>query len=593
MVVAARSAVTEYAERACSGEIVIGKLVALACERHIEDLKTGPERGLSFDEDAAQRAIEFFEFLPHVKGEWAGRPFRLGAWQQFIVGSIFGWKREYGQCPQCNSWLPLDPLTRQIACRGCFDPNDDEEQIPAETGWFRRFRTAHMEVARKNGKSTLAAGIGLLGAFFDGEPGAEVYSAATKRDQAKIIWGTAREMVRRSPDLSQIDVLVANLSDKSSGSKFEPLASDVQSTDGLNSAMNLVDELHAHKTRGLWDVLITGMGARRQPLTFATTTAGYDRNSICWEQREFGVQVLQGAVKDDSYFVYIACIDEGDDWSDPACWLKANPNLGVSVKLEYLETQCAQAEHMPAKQNTFQRLHCNRWTQQVDRWIDVGLWDECAGTWELEDLRPRNAYGGLDLGSVSDLSAWVMIFPRDDDPEEIDVLARFWCPESVLTDGGNRYAALYQEWVAEGFLTTTPGNATDYHFIRDQILEDAAEFALVDLAVDRLFQAHQIAMELGEELGWERVVGMGQGFMSMASPTKEFERRLLQGKIHHAGNPALRWMADNVAVRQDPAGNLKVDKAESQGKVDGIVALIMALDRAMRHVGDEAGAMFV
>ena len=298
MTTATRSAVTEYAEQVVGGQAATGLLVRLACLRHLEDLEDGEQRGLWFDSEAAERAIQFYPKLRHHKGEWAGQPIHLEPWQCFIIGSIFGWMR----------W-------------------DDEH------GWLRRFRLAYNELGRKNGKSTLASGVGLYMAFFDGEPGAEVYAAATKKDQAKIVWGDARATVLRSPGLRQyVTPLANNLHRVASGSKFEPLGADQDTLDGLNAHCVIIDELHAHKSRGLWDVMETSTGARRQPLIFAITTAGWDKQSICWEQHEYGEKVVQGLVDDDSYFVYIATLDEGDDWADETCWIKANPNLGVSKR---------------------------------------------------------------------------------------------------------------------------------------------------------------------------------------------------------------------------------------------------------------------
>jgi phage terminase large subunit-like protein len=319
------------------------------------------------------------------------------------------------------------------------------------------------------------------------------------------------------------------------------------------------------------------------------TTAGYDRESICWQHHEYSRQVLEGTIQDDTWFAYIAAADEQDAerWLDPAVWAMANPNLGVSVKPDDLQRKAEKAQHLPAAQNAFMRLHLNIWTQQSDRWIDVALWD-------ANDLRPvaaealagRECYGGLDLANVSDMIAWVMVFPREDDRETVDVLARFWCPEARLTDSSNRYREQYQAWARDGWLAVTPGDAVDYAFIRKQVIEDASTFRLVDMNVDRLFQGYQLSQELMDE--GIAVFGMGQGFLSMAVPMKEFERRLLGHKLNHGGNPVLRWMAGNVAVRQDPAGNLKPDKAASEGKIDGIVSEVMALDRAMRRDDDRS-----
>jgi phage terminase large subunit-like protein len=540
-----RHPVDAYAEAVLEGKIAAGQFTRLACERHLRDLATGATRGLYFDYDAADHALEFFRFLRHSKGEWAGCVFHLEPWQQFIVGSIFGWMRADGT---------------------------------------RRFRTAFIECPRKQGKSTLAAGVGLYLFIADGEPGSEVYSAATKRDQAKIVWDEAANMVKRSPALAKrvrIFPGKANMHVPEFRAKFEPLGADADTLDGLNVHGAIIDELHAHKTRNVWDVLETATSSRRQPLVFTITTAGTDQNSICYEQHEYACGILKDTIQDDTYFAYIATIDEGDDWKDPRAWAKANPNLGVSVKLDDLERKCEKAKKVPAAQNAFKRLHLCVWVQQVSRWIDLDLWDQNAGIVVEEELRGRTCYGGLDLSSVSDITAWVLVFPHEDDPETVDVLARFWVPEARLHDDHNRYREQYRVWARQGWLKTTPGEAIDYAFVKKQILEDARKYRLVDMNIDRLFQAHQLAVELEQE--GLTVVGMGQGFMSMAAPMKEFERRLLARKIRHGGNPVLRWMADCVAVKQDPAGNLKPDKASSQGRIDGIVALVMALDRAMRH----------
>lgn len=543
--------VTRYALDVVDGKTVTGRLARLACERHLKDLEQGHERGLFFDPDAAQHVLDFFNYLRHSKGEWAGAVVELEPWQQFRIGSVFGWMRE-------------DPET-------------------GEAG--RRFRTAYNEVARKNGKSTESAGLGLYLLDADGEPGAEVYSAATKRDQARIVWEEAARMVRRSPSLSKrVNVLRSNMHVLETASKFEPLGADSDGMDGLNIHGAIIDELHAHRTREVWDVLETATGARRQPLIWAITTAGFDQTGICYEVRTYSVEVLEGRVQDDTWFAYIATIDESDDPFDESVWIKANPNLGVSVKWDDMRRLAKKAEQLPTALNNFLTKRLNVWTQQETRWIPLDIWDENAGETPAKELEERlkgvTCYGGLDLGSVSDLSAWVMVFPWPDS-DDLDVIARFWCPETRLYDEENRYRYQYQAWAREGWLTATPGRAIDYGFIKQQIIRDATQYGLVDFNVDRLFQAHQLSVELIDE--GLTVVGMGQGFVSMAAPMSEFERRLLHGQIHHGNNPVLRWMAGNVAVKQDAAGNLKPDKATSQGKIDGIVALVMALDRAMRH----------
>jgi phage terminase large subunit-like protein len=550
---AAKHPVVHYCRGVLDGSVAGSRMIRLGVERYLGDLEHGKDRGLHFDRQAAEYATSFFGLLKHSKGEWAGKTFDLAPWQQFILWNLFGWKRADG---------------------------------------LRRFRTAYVEVPRKNGKSTLSAGIGLYLLTVDGEPGAEVYSAATKRDQAKITWEEAVRMCRASPALSNLVQHWRSsdtLSIENTASRFQPLGADADTMDGLNVHGAIVDELHAHRTSAVVDVLDTATGARRQPLIFEITTAGFDRESICYQHYQYSRDILRGTVVDDAWFAFIAEIDEGDDWQDPLTWAKANPNLGVSVKLDDLQRKADKARNMPAAQNGFRRLHLDEWTQQSERWIDVELWDaNFLGPVTVEGLEGRPGYGGLDLSAVSDLTAWVVAFPRINDEggrmkDEgvLDLWCRFWCPESKLTDRDNRYAEQYQAWARAGYLTVTPGNAIDYQRVKADILEDASRLRVIDVNVDRLFQGYQLAMELADE--GMAVFGMGQGFYSMAAPMKTFERLLLSRSLNHGNHPILRWMAGNVAVRQDPAGNLKPDKATSQGKIDGIVATVMALDRWERN----------
>jgi phage terminase large subunit-like protein len=543
VVIKTRCAVDTYAHAVVEGGVSVCNLIRLACERHLHDLETGDARGLHFDEQAADRAIEFFGFLKHSKGEWAGQPFILEPWQRFIIGNLFGWKRTDGT---------------------------------------RRFRFAYCEMPRKNGKSTLASAVGLLLFIADDEPGAEVYTAATKRDQARITHGEATRMVKGSPTLRRlVQIFRDNLSIEGTASKYEPLGADADTMDGLNVHGAIIDEVHAHPTREVVDVLETGTGARRQPLIFEITTAGFDQESICYEHHDYSVQILGGVIEDDTWFTFIAAMDEGDDWTDPLTWRKANPNLGICVKEDDLQRKCDKAQNLPGAQNAFLRRHLGVWTEQSERFIDLSLWDENAGSIDESALQGQVCYGGLDLAAVKDMAAWLLLFPHDDDPEEVDVLVRFWCPEARLTDRENRYRHQYRAWAETGILQVTPGDAIDYDFIEKQVLEDASIFGLVDLNIDRLFQGYHLGMKLQAE--GLNVVGFGMGFLSMAGPMKEVERRLLNRKIHHGGNPILRWNAANLVVSQDAAGNLKPDKANSQGKIDGFVTLVMALDRAMRH----------
>lgn len=417
-------------------------------ERHVRDLETGKERGLRFDKNAGLHILNFFSLLRHSKGEWAGEPFVLSPWQTFILWAVFGWKRADGH---------------------------------------RRYRTAYVEIGRKNGKSTVAAGIGLYLFAADQEPGAEVFTAATKRDQARIVHGEAVNMVRMSPGLQRfIQVFKDNLSMTRTNSKYQPLGADADTMDGLNVHGAIIDELHAHKNRSLWDVLETATGARRQPLLFAITTAGFDRTSICWQQHDYGEKVLDRIIEDDAYFAYIACLDAQDEWTDWSVWIKANPNLGVSVKVESLEDQCAKAESLPAAQNAFRRLRLNQWTEQADRWIDMSVWDGGAVPVNRAELSQRRCFGGLDLSTTTDISAFVLVFPPSKKEGLWQVLCRFWIPKDNIVKRVQHDRVPYDGWVQQGLIEATPGNVVDYSVIKARILEDAARFDLKEMAVDRL-----------------------------------------------------------------------------------------------------------
>lgn len=530
-----------YVDAVLNGEQTTNEIVRMACVRHRNDLESGQARGLFFDAQAARVAILFFNVLRHWKGEWAGQSIVLEPWQQFFLWMLFGWKRADGT---------------------------------------RRFRTAYLEVARKNGKTTLAAGVGLLLSFVEGEPGAEVYTAATKRDQARIAHRDATEMVRRSPQLKQIiKVFKDNLHNVEMGAKFEPLGRDADSLDGLNVHGAICDEVHAWRGRDLWDILETATGARRQPLMLAITTAGFDRQSLCYQLHEYAIKVNNGLVQDDSFLGLIYGLDDGDDWEDEANWGKANPNLDVSKKRDDMRRQAKRAREMPAQLNAFLRLHLNVWTQVEDRWMNPDKWRAC-GKRPLPDLIGRRCYGGLDLSSTTDVSALVWVFPPEDDDEPYWVLPRFWIPLENLQERVRRDRVPYDAWLRDGLIEATPGNVIDYDFILAQIEQDMGTFDVGEVAFDR-WGAARIVTQL-QNMGVE-VVQFGQGFASMSAPMRELEKLVLARDIAHGGNAPLAWMADNVVGKQDPAGNIKPDKSRSIEKIDGIVALIMALDRAVRH----------
>ncbi len=556
-----RCPVESYARDITAGRIVAGKLVKLACQRHLDDLKEGKRRGLIWDREAAAHALAFFGHLRHSTGEWAGQPFELLPWQKFVIGSLFGWKRADG---------------------------------------FRRFKTCYAEVARKNGKSVLLAGAALYALVADNEAGAQVYAAATTRDQAKIVFGEAERMVDASPALrSRITRTVNNLSVVATGSWFRPLAAEASKMDGLNVHFAAIDEVHEHPSAEIVQKLNTATGARRQPLVFEITTAGHDRHSVCRQHHEFSVKVLDRTVPfeaSDSWFAYIATIDEGDVWTDQTCWIKANPSLGVTVKLDDLRRQVDEAKEMPAQQNAIRRLRLNQWTEQNTRWLDMAVWAE--GGLTSDDLREisedladlekalerRECFGGLDLARVNDLSAFTLLFPPLDDERlgrasgKWIVLCRFWVPEEDIERRSKRDRVPYNVWRDSGFLTATPGNATDFGFIQHEILQLAARYDIREIAFDRTF-AGEIVQNLQEE--GLNLVEYGQGFLSLAAPTAEVERLLVSRSLWHGNHPVLRFCASNVTVRQDAAGNIKPDKERSKERIDGISALINALGRAL------------
>lgn len=535
--------VTKYAQAVIDGKITAGRLVRLACERHFRDLEQADEKGLYFDRVAAERAIYFIEQLRHTKGEWAGQRIILSGWQKFCIGSLFGWKVK-------------------------------------ETG-LRRFKVAYKQVGRKNGKSTECGGVGLYLFAADDEPGAEVYTAATKKDQARIVFDEARNMIKALPshyELRQITSVWTNMMQiMRTGSKMLPMSADDKTQDGLNPSGAIVDEFHAHKSRALLDVIDTGMGARRQPLIFIITTAGFDKKSACYEQRDYATKILEGIIEDDSLFIFIAEIDEGDDPFDEKNWIKANPNLGISVKIEYLRSQAKKAREIPTFYNEFLTKHMNLWTDTETQWLKTEDWDACAHPVDLEMLKDRPCYGGLDLSSTTDLSAFVKVWPPFEDDPLWYVHGRFWLPSDDLRDRIRRDRAPYDVWAREGYLTLTEGNVIDHNFIQAAIEDDWDNFNIADIGFDP-YNAAMIVTRL-QDSGVEMVT-FRQGYLSMSPAVKEAEAIILKKQLAHGGNPVLRWMCSNTVMTLDPAGNLKPDKAKSTQRIDGIVAMLMGIGRA-------------
>jgi phage terminase large subunit-like protein len=496
---------------------------------------SGAPAGYWYDEQAAERAVSFFaDCLTHTKGEWAGEPLTLSQWQaDRIIRPLFGWKRPDGT---------------------------------------RRYRTAFVMIPRKAGKSTLAAGIALYLLFADNEPGAEIYSAAADREQAGIVFEMAKHMTSASPMLNRrSESFKRSIVVPTTASSYKVLSSDAFTKHGLSAHGIIFDEVHAQPDRELWDVLTTSVGARRQPLTVAITTAGYDRHSLCFELYDHACKVRDGVIDDPHFLPVIYEAGADDDWKAPATWHKAHPGLGVSVKEEFLAEECAKAQHLKSFENTFRRLYLNQWTEQESRWITLGAWDACAG--ELPDLRGRECFAGLDLASTTDIAALSLVFEVDG---RLYVKPYFWVPREGVRRRAERDRVPYERWIADGLIEATDGDVIDYDTIRKRVNELAEHYRIREIAIDR-WNATQISTQLAGD-GFE-MVGFGQGMASMSGPMKELERRLLAKELAHAGHPVLRWMAANVAATQDAAGNVKPDKSKSTGRIDGIVAAIMAIGR--------------
>ncbi len=516
-----------------------------------------------FDEEAADRAVKFFpEFLKHTKGEHAGQPFELLPWQRDdVIRPLFGWKRSDGT---------------------------------------RKYRRAYIEVPRKNGKSQLAAGVGLMLTFVDQEAGAEVYSAAADREQATIVHEAGRSMVEESSELSsRARVLRRSIVVESTRSSYKVLSADVKTKHGLNAHGIIFDELHTQPNRELWDVLTTSTGARRQPVTFAITTAGYDKNSICWEIHDYAVKVLEGVIDDPAFLPVIYSAPDDADWSDPAMWELANPSIDVTISREYLEAESNRAKETPGYVNTFRRLHLNQWTESVSRWLNIEAWNECGEPVDPAELEGQVCWGGLDLSTTLDLSAFVLVFPREntnptvveaiaesagDEPTQgYTVLAYFWVPEENIEQRVRRDRVPYDVWVRDGWITATEGNVIDYDFIEEKIKELAEMYNIQEIGFDP-YNATSLVNHLMDE-GLPMIV-VRQGFLSLSAPAKELARLVVSRNLYHGANPVLRWCAANVVIETDAAENIKPTKKKSTERIDGIAALVNALSRAAGGDGE-------
>ena len=532
----------QYAQQVFNGEVLVCEYVTLAIKRYYNDLENALDKGWYFDRKAAQRAISFIEKLKHTKGKWAGQRFKLEPWQQFILWNIFGWMKADGT---------------------------------------RRFRYVYVEIARKNGKTALSAGIGLYMLFADGEARPEVYSAATVKDQARICFSDAVEIVKKTDLKNYLSPYRNSIVYELKGGTMKPLSSDYGTHDGLNPSCGIIDEFHAHKDSGMFDVIKSAFGARRQPLMFIITTAGFNKNGACYAYRSNVIKVLQGINEDDSLFGIIYTLDSKEEWDNPKMWVKSNPNLGVSVFPEYLSDQVNDAKNRPEAVRNVMTKNVNLWVDAEKTWILDDMWQKCIGTTERESLRGCQCWGGLDLSNVSDITAFVLLFHEND---HFQLLPFFWIPEEKMLEKIRKENINYDKWVQQGYVKVTAGNVLDYDFVKADILQIVEEFDFQSTAYDR-WNASQTIIDLQNE-GME-CSPFGQGYGSMGAPTKEFEKIVLTQKLEHFGNPVLRWMIASTVVKTDPAGNIKPDKEKSVQKIDGIVASIMALGEWMTAQSEE------
>lgn len=516
----------------------------------------------TYNEPLADYAVGFIECLTHTKGTWAGKKFELIDWQEQIIRDLFG----------------------------TIKPNG-----------YRQFNTAYIEIPKKQGKSELAAAIALLLTCGDNEERAEVYGCAADRQQASIVFEVAADMIRMCPSLNKrVKILTSQkrIIFTPTNSFYQVLSAEAYSKHGFNIHGVVFDELHTQPNRKLFDVMTKGSGdARTQPLYFLITTAGTDTNSICYETHQKAKDIIDGRKTDSTFYPVIYGAEESDDWTSQTTWKKANPSLGITVGIDKVKAACESAKQNPAEENSFRQLRLNQWVKQAIRWMPMDKWDKCSFSVNADELNGRVCYGGLDLSSTTDITAFVLVFPPLDEDDKYIILPYFWIPEDTLELRVRRDHVNYDLWERQGHLKTTEGNVVHYGFIENFIEELGKKYNIREIAFDR-WGAVQMVQNL-EGMGFT-VVPFGQGFKDMSPPTKELMKLTLEEKIAHGGHPVLRWNMDNIFVRTDPAGNIKADKEKSTEKIDGAIATIMGLDRAIRcgnsnsaSVYDDRGILFL
>ncbi len=507
-----------------------------------------------YDKESADFVVSFIEQLKHTKGEFYKQPFELIDWQEQIIRDIFG----------------------------ILKPNG-----------YRQFTTAYIEVPKKCGKSELAAAIALYMLCADGEQRAEVYGCAADRDQASLVFDVACDMVRLCPALERrCDIRRSKKTIEFPGtnSKYKALSAEVGAASGVNISCLIFDEIWVQKNRDFYQMMTTGTSdARLNPLHFIITTAGNDTNSVCYELHQKALDIIEGRKIDPTFYPVIYGASEDEDWTDPKVWAKANPSLGITIGIDKVQAACDSAKQNPAEENAFRQLRLNQWVKQSIRWMPMDKWDACAFAVNPEALEGRVCYGGLDLSSTTDITAFVLVFPPIEEGGKYEILPYFWVPEETLGLRVRRDHVPYDVWEKQGFLQTTEGNVVHYGYIEKFIESLGEKYNIREIAFDR-WGAVQMVQNL-EGMGFT-VVPFGQGFASMSPPTKELMKLTLEEKLAHGGHPVLRWMMDNIYIRTDPAGNIKADKEKSTEKIDGAVATIMALDRAIRCGNENSESVY-
>ena len=538
--------VTTYAQEVVHGKRVAGPHVRAQCERHLRDLKDGKQRGLKWDVEKSNDAQGFYaDVLKLNGGDFEGKPFELLPWQKFVVGSLFGWQGVDG---------------------------------------YRRFRVAYVETAKGSGKSPLAAGIGMKGLVADNEPRAEIYSAATKKDQAMILFRDAVAMVDQSPELSKrlqksgTGERCWNLAYMAQGAFFRPISSD-DGQSGPRPHIGLIDELHEHKTNTVVEMMRAGTKSRRQALIFMITNAGHNRMGPCWGYHEYGAKVAAGEVQDDAFFPYICALDEEDDpFSNEDCWLKANPSLQDAnlPGIKYIREQVVEAKGMPSKEAIVRRLNFCQWTDAESPWISGEIWRSVQREFDWRDLRGRRAYAGLDLSSTTDLTGMVFLVEPEESGEPWLLVPFAWLPDVDLQRKADTDRVPYIQWRAEGLLETTPGRAISKRIVLQKLSAMCEFFDVVCVGYDRWRIEDLMAMASDEGITLPEMKPVGQGYRDFSPAVETFERMLLNGEIAHPGHKVLDWCMSNAVIEQDGAENRKLSKEKATGRIDLAVAAVMA-----------------